>query len=57
MKKEMELIIPDSVKEFLNEMGSRPYPFNRSSAIVAQALSPYSGLSEFERVKVAQYFE
>ena len=44
-----ELYETKNVNNFLNKMDERPYPFNQSAAIGAQALSPYSGLSEAEK--------
>lgn len=45
-----------NIKNFLNGMEKRPYPFNTPSVIVAQAHCIFSGLSADEKVKVADMY-
>ena len=40
--------------KFWEDMAKRPYPYNRPSAITAQALSPFSGLSEKDKMEFTQ---
>ncbi len=44
----------NNMKKFFEEMSTRPFPFNTLSSITAQALSPYSGLTEEERLEIVK---
>jgi len=37
---------------FWEEMAKRPYPFNRESTMIAQAISPWGGMGNKEREKL-----
>ncbi len=43
-----------NMERFFEEMSNRPFPFNSLTAITAQALSPYCGLTEEEQREIAK---
>ena len=46
----------NNIKNFLNGVEKRPYPFNTPRGIVAPAHCIFSGLSADEKVKVANMY-
>ncbi len=54
MKKKMRNRKRTTSDKFWEDMAKRPYPYNRPSAITAQALSPFSGLSEKDKMEFTQ---
>lgn len=55
VKKKMRKKATESnMERFFEEMSNRPFPFNSLTAITAQALSPYCGLTEEEQREIAK---